>query len=298
MRKTLLCHRFVVIALSAVLFASAASAETYTWTDKNGNIHIVDDLSKIPPEKRKKDAVPTVEEDGRSASVQERRQDSVASREKAIGIEIIDYGIFTYKDFGTIPDKTASTGQLTVGNLNTLKLVKKTDQIPAVLGIKFGMRYRLNGATPGEQVMITTRVQTPGLKKIIIDGPSRPYEQSATYEEKWSSPKRIGEVTYDGFLFEKDWELVPGTWIIQIFYGDTWMGEQIFEVYQEEKKDDPAIPAEIRSEMDKLSSEDCTKRLNAVRQVEDMGRKAAPAVPALIRTMRYYSLPSRSEERR
>ena len=295
MRRALYQHIFLSAVLS--LIASPAFSEIYTWKDSKGNVHMTDDLSKVPPD------VPRIDKETAQKDSDERKpngEDQVrkpaarraitGTMETVSGIDIIDYGLFSVKEFGTIPEKNTATGQLTVGNVNTLKLVKKTDRVPAVLGNKFGVRFRLKGATPGEQVMITTKVQMPGLKKTVIDGRRRS-EQGPLYEETWNLPKTVGEVTYSGYVFEKDWELVPGTWIIQLFYGEKWLGEQIFEVYREEKKSDPSVTEAMAIEIEKLRSQDCDARLRAVRLLQGMGSKAAPAIPALIQAMRYYSLP-------
>ncbi len=44
--------------------------------------------------------------------------------------------------------------------------------------------------------------------------------------------KNIGPLYLTGYKFEKDWELVPGTWIMQIWYGDQDVAEEVFTVFK------------------------------------------------------------------
>ena len=53
-RRRLLSPCTIALASCLVLFLhDAASAETYQWTDKDGNVGFVDSLEKVPPQYRK-----------------------------------------------------------------------------------------------------------------------------------------------------------------------------------------------------------------------------------------------------
>lgn len=282
-----------IAALFSLGAAKITHAEVYTWTDKQGNVHITDDLAKIPPDRRPAGSHPASEV-GEKYPSKPRPVTPVPDREKEqeIGITIIDYGLFQVKRLGRIPDGPLDPSMLTVGNANTVRLLEKTDQVPAVLGTKFGIRYRVTGGKQGDTVEIETRVLIPGMRKTTVDGPRAPVPDPAKFTTSWRFPKTIGSITYDGYVFERDWELVPGTWVIQFYHNGIRLAEKSFDVYAQKETLNPRVPAEIRREIEKLNSSDCSQRLSAVRQLEDMGTKAAPAVPALVRTLQYYSLPN------
>jgi len=157
---------------------------------------------------------------------------------KTPDIEIIESGIFSSADLGAMTRKTMPTGNITV---RRIELVKKTARIPAVLGVMFGVRYRLKGLTPGERVQIAVKVRMPEEKKLAQG--SKEFEQSRKAYEEVSITKTIGEVTFDGFLFKKNRELVPGTWAIELLCNGIRIGEQSFEVYNAEKGVDTPVPS-------------------------------------------------------
>lgn len=198
-------------------------------------------------------------------------------------IQIIDFGIYEAQRLGRINAEDTTKERMGVYETRSIKLIKKTDKIPAAIGKKFGFRYIVKGTPEGAQAMVTVNLLTPGLRRQGVG--------SNSYRESWTVPKPIGKITYDGFLFENDWELVPGKWTFQIFYDGRMLGERSFEIYRQEETLPSRIAGPVRVEIEKLLSSDCEKRRSAVHQLADMGKKAAPAIPYLIKNLKYYSMP-------
>ncbi len=138
------------------------------------------------------------------------------------GATIGDPGIYTSSVMKDIPDANTAEGvRHTVGNIS---LQSRTETIPARLGVGFGFHYTITGAPNGAQVQIrfVNRFPDPGLKN--------PTTGETTHIEEYSSNATVGNEMYKGWHFDHDYELVPGTWTFEIWYGNRKLGEQSFNV--------------------------------------------------------------------
>ncbi|MNE01159.1 hypothetical protein D3C80_935880 [compost metagenome] len=125
----------------------------------------------------------------------------------------VEYGIFEsqYKDH--------QPGERVLTRSN--QTIEGTDQIPAKLGTKFGMRYALAGKqekdTPLTLLYLTPGVVTPDGKrhdKFVVEqqmAPGAPLDVMA-------------------FEFTEHYEVVPGEWHFMVFQGDRLLAEQRFNV--------------------------------------------------------------------
>ena len=125
----------------------------------------------------------------------------------------IEFGIFEtqYKDHQ--PGERV----LTRSDQNILA----TDQVPAKLGTKFGMRYSLSGKrendTPLTLLYLTPGVTTPDGKR---------------HDKFEVVQKLVPGVPLDvmAFEFTETHEVVPGEWRFLVFQGDRLLAEQRFHV--------------------------------------------------------------------
>lgn len=134
--------------------------------------------------------------------------------------------------YGTIQDKGVDrtvkapgtiSGRVTL--MKDARLVEQTDRIPATMGTQFGVFYNVIGEPEGAKVPLTIKFTTPGLR-----GPGA---KEPRYVEQWEATSEIGEkVSWTYYAFEHEWELVPGTWTIELYYKDRKLAEQSFEVYK------------------------------------------------------------------
>jgi hypothetical protein len=135
-------------------------------------------------------------------------------------IEIVEYGIYTADKLKSQRDPN---GQLhsTIGNV---RRAETTTTIPAELGVKFGIKYRVIGEPDGQKIAIRKLIVYPpsGVKP-----PNSP--QPLPRSEVMISPQ-IGQTVYTGFEFDDQWELVPGIWAIQLWQGNRLLAEQRFTV--------------------------------------------------------------------
>ncbi|MNQ79887.1 hypothetical protein D3C85_948460 [compost metagenome] len=99
--------------------------------------------------------------------------------------------------------------------------IRPTDEIPAKLGTKFGMRYTLAGkqekATP-----LTLLYLTPGLV-----GPDGRRQDKIEVVQKLAPG---AEQDVMAFEFTEHYEVVPGEWHFMVFQGDRLLTEQRFNV--------------------------------------------------------------------
>ncbi|MFN3655881.1 MAG: DUF3859 domain-containing protein [Pseudolabrys sp.] len=136
------------------------------------------------------------------------------------GIEIVAYGIYTAevqsskRDIRGIKQTTSTNFRRAVA----------TTAIPAQLGLRFGMQYKVIGAPAGKTISLKSVVVYPpaGLRSPAVAQPILRNETTST--------AKIGETTYEGYRFDDPWELVPGPWTIQLWYGDRKLAEQTFTV--------------------------------------------------------------------
>ncbi|WP_263142894.1 DUF3859 domain-containing protein [Pseudomonas sp. RIT-PI-AD] len=99
--------------------------------------------------------------------------------------------------------------------------IEPTRSIPATLGTKFGMRYRLVGKRTGD-TPLTLLYLTPGV--IGADG-QRHDKFEVTQALVVEAPSDVM-----AFEFTEPYEMVKGEWRFLVFQGDRLLAEQHFDV--------------------------------------------------------------------
>ena len=138
------------------------------------------------------------------------------------GLEIIEYGIYKARIKTEIEDPDAPKGE--ISTLTEIDLSERTDKIPAVLGNRLGMRYVVEGSPKGEEITVKVKYSYPEL--------TDPKSKRSFSGNEFVRRLRIGTPYYNDYAFEEDWELVPGTWVIQIYYMGKKLGGKKFEIYR------------------------------------------------------------------
>lgn len=139
---------------------------------------------------------------------------------KVTGAEIVEYGIYT-AEIETAKRDNNGVLQSSLGNI---RHAATTTTVPARHGVRFGFRYRIIGAPAGAAVPVRFLTVFPpaGLRPPNTARPIHNSESNVT--------QKIGEVGYHDYGFDDPWELVPGSWTIQIWYGNNKLAEQKFTV--------------------------------------------------------------------
>ncbi|QKE63408.1 DUF3859 domain-containing protein [Aquipseudomonas campi] len=125
----------------------------------------------------------------------------------------IEYGVFATQF------KDPQPGERVLTRAN--QQIEQTEQVPAQLGTKFGMRYRLAGKTESGEPL-TLMYFTPGLI-----GPDGRRQDKIEVVQKLA-PGAAQDVM--AFEFTERHEVVPGEWRFMVFQGDRKLVEQSFLV--------------------------------------------------------------------
>jgi Domain of unknown function (DUF3859) len=148
-----------------------------------------------------------------------------AKEPKINRIDVFEYGIYTADINSRVAAPDAAVGYRNV--VTNVRNAAKTRTIPAQKGIQFGFRYKIVGSPRGKEVLfhVVTIFPPPGL--------SDPDTHQLKAKSEYDVVKVIGEETFKSYNFEKDWEVLPGEWTMQIWYGGVMLQEQKFNVVKQ-----------------------------------------------------------------
>jgi hypothetical protein len=135
-------------------------------------------------------------------------------------IEIEHFGIYT-ADLKSTTRDSQGVMQSTSTNFHQSAA---TASIPAQIGVRFGIEFKVNGMPAGKSVT---------LKKVTVFPPGglhSPAVAQTLYRNEATTDGNIGETSYTGYKFDDPWELVPGPWAIELWYGGRKLAEQKFTV--------------------------------------------------------------------
>jgi hypothetical protein len=144
---------------------------------------------------------------------------AAAQADRIDGADITQFGVYEYK-----VTNTQELGGTAAGTLKTVdyKFVSKTTSFPARRGVGFGFEYRVRGAPKDAKVPLRSVT-------IFPDGGVRnPKTGETVLRNEYVEEKAIGALLLKGYTLDDDWEVVPGTWTFQVWFGDQLLAEKIF----------------------------------------------------------------------
>ena len=98
-----------------------------------------------------------------------------------------------------------------------------TRRIPARLGLVFGIEFVIDAPDYLRKVPFETRWSWPR-SALRLAQPMPPVEQEA-----WGVP---GERLWTAFVFEHDFELVPGDYRVEVLHHGAVLAEAVFQVHR------------------------------------------------------------------
>jgi hypothetical protein len=144
---------------------------------------------------------------------------AAAQADRIDGAEITKFGVYEYKVTNT--EKVGGTAAGTLKSID-YTFVSEMTSVPARQGTGFGIEYRLLGTPKGAKVPIRSVTIFPA-------GGVRNPKTGETFERsEYVEDKAIGDTLLKGYTLDDDWEVVPGTWTFQVWFGDRKLAEKSF----------------------------------------------------------------------
>jgi hypothetical protein len=96
--------------------------------------------------------------------------------------------------------------------------------VPAQLGVEFGFRYRIVGTPHSWPVTLNfvTLIPAPGIRN--------PTTGNTITRGEYSGQAVLGAEAGRYYGFDHEWEIVPGSWTLEIWQGDRKLASQSFTV--------------------------------------------------------------------
>jgi hypothetical protein len=136
-------------------------------------------------------------------------------------IEITEFGIYRSKTTEVVAAPGTATG--TEWLVTDIKLVKQTTTVPARLGVEFGFRYKIIGRG-GASVRLKklTLIPQPGIRN--------PKTGNTSVRSESFLDRKVGTTNYTSYGLDNSWEIVTGTWTIELWDGDRKLASKSFNV--------------------------------------------------------------------
>ena len=107
--------------------------------------------------------------------------------------------------------------------VSSIRFTDFTNEIPAIRGTNFGFQYVINSIPKGATMHVTTVVRFP-------EGGLRQPNGRIWTESREETDIKIGHREFYGYGFDEDWELVPGTWVFEVWHRDARIIRKTFNV--------------------------------------------------------------------
>jgi len=143
----------------------------------------------------------------------------VANAQEAVGVEIVERGLYTMEVVEVQQDPSGVPHDV----VQNLCHISSSTAVPMKLNVHFGFRYRLIGVPEGQEVEVRAVTRYP----TTVSPPGGP---GPITESGYTGRLRAGVVSYHGYGFDYDWELIPGRWWLEIWQGKRRLAAQSFDV--------------------------------------------------------------------
>jgi len=144
---------------------------------------------------------------------------AVWARELEVRLDIMEFGIYAIDREISVRDAQG----ISLGTATNVQHTATQRIVPAEIGTTFGFRYRVVGKPEDATVPLKNTIvfPSPGLQM-----PSSSRVRKAEFEFQ----ARIGETNTELYTLEDDFELIPGTWVLEIWLGNRKLASQPFRL--------------------------------------------------------------------
>jgi len=140
-------------------------------------------------------------------------------------LELVEAGFYDNTKVKVTGSATAAGAAMgRVDELAEIKLLPSPPAVSARVGVGFGIRFRSFGDHNGTQAPLRSvwKIPEPG-----IHNPTN----GNTYRQSVADfTTTIGGTHWRGYGFDEPWEVVPGTWTIEIWQGERKLIEKSFTI--------------------------------------------------------------------
>jgi hypothetical protein len=144
-------------------------------------------------------------------------------------LELLEAGFYDNTKVNVTSSAAAAGAAMgRVDEIEKITLLPEPPAVSARVGIGFGIRFRSFGDKDGAQAPLRS------VWKIPAPGIHNPHNGN-TYRQSVSDfTTTVGKAHWRGYGFDEPWEVVPGTWTIEIWQGDRKLVEKSFVIKQGE----------------------------------------------------------------
>jgi hypothetical protein len=142
-----------------------------------------------------------------------------ASAQDSIGVEIVERGLYTMEVVEVRQDPSGVSHDV----VRNICHISSSTSVPMKRNAHFGFRYRLTGVPEGQEVEVQAVTRYP----TTVTPPDGPRSIAAS---GYTGRLKAGVVSYHGYGFDYDWELIPGRWWLEIWQGNRRLAAQPFDV--------------------------------------------------------------------
>jgi hypothetical protein len=137
-------------------------------------------------------------------------------------IEVSKIGTYERDSIGPNTTKTTSVGS--PNEISNWRFLSTGPAVPKQRGTQFGIEYTIVGMPVGASVPLRFVTLFPQ------QGLHDPRTGAIVHSSEFVDECPTGQPQLKGYRFNRDWELVPGNWTQQIWYGNRKLAEQSFAV--------------------------------------------------------------------
>ena len=137
-------------------------------------------------------------------------------------IEVARPGTYQIEVRGAVPDRAISTGNRV--EAQAYKSLQVGTAVPLRVGTVIGAELTVIGAPRRAKVplRVVWRYPAPGLVN--------PQTKEARTSDEYADTQQIGEKFPVFWGLTQEWQLVPGTWTLEVWHADRKLVDQTFEV--------------------------------------------------------------------
>jgi len=139
--------------------------------------------------------------------------------EGEISITETNYGLYKAVATGQIDNEQSATGKTNVAH--NIGFYETTTNIPLTKGIQFGAEFIVNGKANQEVELEVVWTYPQKIKN------NNEVEFS---QYKSTSTRSTNDKTWTGYIINKDYEMVKGVWLLEIFYKNKKLYQKEFIV--------------------------------------------------------------------